>query len=153
MSIIDYKYRCYCKERFPLPSEQQVAELERGLKSTLPADYRHFLLEFNGGYFHEPAIPPVTDGCPKDVLAVMHGVEVRSEGHFALGDDASVFDDNDPVMCLPIGGTPMGGLIVMSLWPESAGTILYKQAWGEFFFLADGIEEFFELLTDPEPDE
>jgi hypothetical protein len=61
-----------------------------------------------------------------------------------------LFDDNDPPKILPIGGTPMGGLIILDTAPgEGRGDIWLKQAFGDFYYLADGIEEFFGLLREP----
>ncbi len=131
-----------------------MAELERRLKIRLPQEYRSFLLEFNGGYFEDADIVPVEEGCPQDGLDYLCGI-ASGDGQMLseLGNaiDVDLFDNNDPMVSLPIGGTGMGGLIVLSLWPEEAGTILYKKPLGDFYLLADGIEEFFELLTDPGP--
>lgn len=44
----------------------------------------------------------------------------------------------------------MGGLIILDTVPgEGRGEIYYKQAFGEFYWLAEGIEEFFTLLREP----
>ncbi len=44
----------------------------------------------------------------------------------------------------------MGGLIVLVVVGEESGCILLKQAFGDFYILADGIEEFFSLLREPQ---
>jgi hypothetical protein len=62
-----------------------------------------------------------------------------------------LFDDNDPPKILPIGDTPLGSLIILDTAPgEGCGTIYFKQAFGDFYFLADGIEDFFDLLREPD---
>ncbi len=44
----------------------------------------------------------------------------------------------------------MGGLIILDTAPgEGRGDIWLKQAFGDFYYLADGIEEFFGLLREP----
>ena len=61
----------------------------------------------------------------------------------------ALFDNNDPPQIVPIGHTGMGGLIILATRPEDRGTIFLKQAFGGFYYLADGIEEFFGLLREP----
>ena len=46
----------------------------------------------------------------------------------------------------------MGGLILLITHPEDLGDVVYKEPYGDFYFLADGIEGFFELLREPPPD-
>jgi hypothetical protein len=65
----------------------------------------------------------------------------------------NLFDDNDPPKIIPIGGTPMGDFIMLvTELGETPGAILFKQAFGEFYFLADGIEEFFGFLRESPDD-
>jgi hypothetical protein len=126
--------------------------LERRIQVTFPESYRRFLLEYNGGFFRDPGIAPVGDGCPDDSLTELYGIGA-SDPCAELGDSASLalFDGNDPPVIVPIGYTIMGGLIILVTDPEGYGAILLKEAYGDFFYLADGIEEFFELLQDPPP--
>ena len=63
-------------------------------------------------------------------------------------DDLALFEENDPPVILPIGDTPMNSLIILELAGDSAGSILLKVAFGDFYYLASGIEEFFTLLHD-----
>jgi hypothetical protein len=58
MSAIDLAYAKFCKKRFPLPTERQVSDLENRIGIRLPADFRQFILDYNGGYFTEPDITP-----------------------------------------------------------------------------------------------
>lgn len=48
---IEYAYRRFAVRRFPLPSEEQLVEVERQLGVRLPEEYREYILDFNGGYF------------------------------------------------------------------------------------------------------
>jgi hypothetical protein len=150
MSNIEDAYRKFSTDRFPLPTEQQLAELEARVRVGLPPDYRRFVLQVNGGYFNEPEITPVGEGCPPDSLTCVHGigashweVELASEFYLAL------FDENDPPIILPIGHTSMGGLIILTTEADGRGEILLKQAFGDFHYLAKGIDEFFTLLREP----
>ena len=151
MTATDDAYRKFLRERFPLPTEEQVAELERRIHVDFPADYRRFILEFNGGYFHEPVITPTAEGCPEDALTYLNGIGASYEGYeLACQSDLSLFDENDPPKIVPIGGTPIGGLIILDTAPgEGRGEIYYKQPFGDFYWIAEGIEDFFTLLREP----
>jgi hypothetical protein len=152
MTTIEFAYRRFSRKRFPLPTEAQVRALERRIQVTFPDDYRQFLLEYNGGYFTEPAIMPASEVCPQDALAFLSGIGA-SHPEAELGEPGALvlFDDNDPPKILPIGDTPLGSLIILDTAPgEGRGTIYFKQAFGDFYFLADGIEDFFDLLREPD---
>jgi hypothetical protein len=152
MSTTRYAYSRFCREGFPLPSEQQVVALERRIRIGFPENYRNFLLEFNGGYFTEPEITPVVEGCPLDGLTFLNGINaVHEAAELGRPSDLLLFDDNDPPKIVPIGATGMGGLIILVTEKEDRGTIFLKQAYAGFFFLADSIEDFFELLREPKP--
>ena len=153
MTTIEYAYRRFSKARFPLPSDASVAELEQRIGVTFPDDYRQFLLEFNGGFFTEPVIVPSTPDCPEDALTSMFGLGAsHPSSELARERDLALFTENDPPQIIPIGSTIMGGLIILIVRPDGRGQIFLKKAFGDFYLLAHGIEEFFELLHEP-PDE
>jgi len=151
MSIIDDAYRRFLKERFPLPTAAQVAALEERIHVQFRDDYRRFLLDFNGGYFQCPEISPVGEQCPLETLQILFGLNPsHSEAELGRPGDAVLFDDNDPPKILPVGRTGMGGLIILDTAPgDGQGAIFLKQAYGDFYYLADGIEDFFALLREP----
>lgn len=149
MNTIEFAYRQFSRKRFPLPSEKQVESLERRMNLTLPDDYRRFILEFNGGVFTEPVFE--FEGGFRDRLTAMYGIGASYEaGELENLSNLSLFDDNDPPEILPIGDTMMGGLIILHVHPEVSGAIFYKQAYGDFYYQADDIEEFFAMLREPE---
>ena len=45
---IEDAYRRFAIERFSLPSEEQIGELETRIGVVFSDDYRRFLLEYNG---------------------------------------------------------------------------------------------------------
>jgi len=141
-------------ERFPLPAEKLVRELEGRLKIPLPPHYRQFILEFNGGCFGEPhpVITPVHDECPCDSLTDLWGINATYK-HAELGRDTNLFDDNDPPIILPIGYTSMGNLLY--LVTEEApdyGSVCLKLAFcWTVFVIADTMAEFFGLLRSDYP--
>jgi hypothetical protein len=150
MNTISYAYRQFSLERFPLPTELQVHSLERRMNLTLPDDYRQFILEFNGGIFTEPDIE-MEDGSRDDRLTALYGIGASyPDGELENLSNVGLFDNNDPPQILPIGSTITGSLIILVLRPEDSGVICYKKAYGDFYFMADGIEEFFAMLREPE---
>ena len=150
MELIEYTYRRFIKQQFlPLPTQEQVAALEWRINVRFPDDYRQFLLDYNGGYFTEPEIR-LPGGDPlRFALWQLYGIGALHRGA-ELGNPASLvlFDDNDPPKVLPIGCTGMGSLIVLATRPEDRGTIFLKEAFGGWFFLAEGIAGLFELLRE-----
>jgi hypothetical protein len=153
MTTIEFAYRQFSRTRFPLPTDAQVRELERRIQVEFPDDYRNFLLEYNGGYFMEPEITPTLEGCPQDALTFIHGMGASHEvAELAHHSDLYLFDDNDPPKIIPIGCTSLGSLIILDVAPvEERGAIYFKQAFGDVYYLAQGIEEFFGLLREPTP--
>jgi SMI1 / KNR4 family (SUKH-1) len=140
--------------RFPLPTEEQVRELERRLKIPLPGHYRQFILEFNGGCFQEPwpLITPVHDDAPLEHLSDLWGIGADYP-HAELGHDTCNFDDNDPPIVLPIGYTVRNCLLYLGT--EDApdyGSVCVKLAFcWTVFVIADTMDEFFGLLRSEQP--
>lgn len=151
MTTIENAYVRFAKERFPLPSEGQLAELEREIGVRFADDYRKFILEFNGGYFKCPEITPIGEGCPLETLAFLFGIAAsHPEAELGRPDRTALFDDNEPPKIIPIGSTGMGGLIILDTAPgDGQGAIFLKQAFGGFHYLVDGIEAFLALLREP----
>ncbi len=146
---IESAYQKFCRERFPLPTESEVAALEAKIKVRFPDDFRKFLLAYNGGYFSDPVITPTTEGCPEDALIFISGLHPsHPEAELGSDVDLEVFEDNDPPQLLPIGATPLGSLILLDVVrdEDGFGNIYFKQAFGDCYYLADNIEHFFSLL-------
>jgi hypothetical protein len=81
------------------------------------------------------------------IRALHHSAELASDRAINL------FDDNNPPKIIPIADTPLNDKIILDTAPgEGRGNIYFKQAFGDFYYLADGIEEFFGLLHGPESD-
>jgi hypothetical protein len=151
MTTIENAYDRFSVERFPLPSDAQLSALEQRLGIVFPDDYRQFILEYNGGYFKCPEITPVGEGCPLETLQILFGIGPSHwEAELGRPSDIALFDDNDPPKIVPIGRTGMGGLIILDTAPgDGQGAIFLKKAFGNFYYLLDGIEAFFALLREP----
>jgi hypothetical protein len=151
MKTIEAAYDRFCTERFALPGEARLAAIERRIGVRFPEDYRQFVLQFNGGYFKCPEITPVGDGCPVETLQALFAIGA-SHPTAELGRecDLALFDDNAPPKIVPIGSTGIGGLIILDTAPgHGQGAIYLKVAFGDFYYLLDGIEAFFSLLREP----
>ena len=151
MNTIRAAYNAFCEERFPLPTGKAISDLETRIGVELPADYRQYLVEFNGGFFSEPEITPPLEECPADRLISMGGLGATDPAEELASEAAlGMFDDNYPAQVLPIGSTLMGNLILLITHPEGRGCIVLKKAFSDdSFVLAEGIEEFFGLLREP----
>ena len=151
MTTIETAYDRFATRRFPLPCEEQVAQLEQQIEVRFPDAYREFLLQFNGGYFKCPEITPVSADCPLETLAMLFGIGAsHREAELCTPARMSLFDDNTPPKIVPIGSTGMGGLIILDTAPgDGRGEIYLKKAFGDFYFLVDELEAFFALLREP----
>jgi hypothetical protein len=150
-ATVKWAYERFCTRRFPLPTEAEVADLERTIEMEFPADFREYLLEYNGGVFNEPDFRGPTEGAPEDCLMVLFGMHATSP-HAQLGTKSSlsIFTDNSPPQVIPIGYTLMGNLLILMTDEEYFGAVVLKRAYSaKYFLLGNGIEEFFELLRAP----
>jgi hypothetical protein len=155
MNSFDRVYAALSTERFPLPSEGQVARLEQALGVPLPSHFRQFLLQYNGGYFNEPCIVPPDKSSPygllEDCVDFLSGIGGTHSEMAKVGSTHALglFDDNDPPRILPIGYTIMGNLLllVVEQGAADAGDVRVKLAdKSQSYFLAHTMEGFFDLL-------
>ena len=147
VTSIELVYSKFCTTRFAMPTVEHVTRLEEQIGVSFPEDYRDFLLTFNGGCFSNPRIVAPGKDTPAEYLQYMYAIGAPART-LELGSKVSLafFDDNDPPQVIPIGRTPTNSLILLITHPEENGSIVLKVAFGGFFFLSSGIEEFFGLL-------
>ena len=142
----------YSKTSFPSASSGAISELENKIGVQLPATYRDYLLKFNGGFFVDPTIVEDTSiDRPEDGLTYLRGISATHDSaELGSRQSLALYDDNDPVCVLPIGGTIMGNLLLMYVeyGADDYGTIALATP-DDAYFLADNILEFFSLITDP----
>ena len=132
--------------RFPLPTEGDLRLIESAIKARLPDEYREFILRFNGGFFDDPPVPP-NESCPGFTIAYLHGI-CATHRCAELGSDVGLFDNNDPALILPIGGTPGGHLLMMNVGEDADhGVIWLRTVSGTSHFVADGFMDIFDLFA------
>lgn len=119
------------------------------MKVALPDDYRSFLLEYNGGRFRNPKINAPYPNLRVENLDLLKGVNTSERwAEFGLPADLVLFEDNDPPQVLPIGSTQSGNLILIITHADDHGVIMLRTVNQESYWLSDGIEQFFELLSE-----
>lgn len=115
MSVIEQAYSKWCQQRFPLPTERDISDLEQRITVRFPDHYRMYLLEWNGGIFSEPDIVAPAANYADDRLLWLNGIHASAD-YAELGSafDLALFEDNSPPIVLPIGRTTANDLIMMS---------------------------------------
>ena len=148
MTTINYAYNRFCIKRFPLPSESRVAALEAAHRQHFPMIFENSFSNLTVGTSTSARLKSSGDSRPS-ILTYLCGIGAsHPSAELGAKADLAIFDDNDPAKIIPIGGTPTGGLIVLGTEPEVRGNIFLQRPWEDFCFLADGIEDFFDLLRE-----
>ena len=147
--------------KFGIATEEDVAEFEKQLKTSLPADYRQFLLTHNGG-MPEASVFRINyelgEGIVNDFFGLHDGPNYAS-----LRWHQEISRGRMPDILLPIGGDPGGNLICISLGTEDKGAIYFwehefegdegeEPIFDNVYRIADSFSQFLNELT-PEPDE
>ncbi len=144
--MFDKIYAKCCRTSFELPTEKQLVSFENDYHLNLPASYRNFILTRNGGSFRGLVIEFGDN--KSDFLTYMHGLNATFAGA-ELGEDINLFDDNEPPVILPIGGTGFGSLVLLVVGEGADnGNVLIKHPNDESFeYLAETLPVFFAALT------
>jgi hypothetical protein len=154
MDPVDEAYQKFCVERFPAVSIEQIQDLEASINVHFADAYRYYLLAYNGGSFTYAKLLFPRERPGNEYLRFMNGIGT-SHRATELGRkfDINLFDDNDPPQIVPIGSTWTNGLILLTTYgtdDEDDGKIIFKKEFGDFYFLADDIKQFFAGLEVPE---
>ncbi len=162
---IDKAYSLFQAERFPPTNEKVVALVEKQTRAKFPDHYRNYLLEYNGCYFEPPGpmIDAGSDEYPPPFLQWMYGIGADHPSG-ELGDQSklNLWEGNDPPILYPIGRTEAGFFILLITEPGDDYGCIYLRTYqspvfnteNESHYLAQGMEEFFGLLVEPElPDD
>ena len=148
---IERAYLKWCKQRFPLPGEQEISDLERRISAHFPKHFRDFLLEWNGGLFTWPNIIIGEDDHSVGSLKYLSGVHVPVDfAELGRAFDLSLFEDNNPPIILPIGRTTANDLIMLNvdLGDEDDGAVFLRTTDQNTIRLGATMDEFFSLLRE-----
>jgi hypothetical protein len=136
-------------------SEPDLVEFEGKLGVTLPADYREFLLEHNGGT-PKPNMFFISDEEGYGIAKYLFSVHARPR-YASLVWNWEASRGRVPATLLPIGGDPFGNLICISLGGDDKGAIYFwdhereadegeEPSFDNISFLADSFTTFIKNL-------
>jgi len=141
-------------ERYPaiLPSEAQVQEFEQLLGYQLPADYRFFLLAYNGGITDvERAIQPI-DVCICDLFGLYPGGTTERMQPLMLPTNPVLKElwGELPANLLPIGDTDGGDMLAIRFLPTGSEVVILDHETNALREMLR-VDTFTELLVSSSP--
>ena len=106
-------------------SEEELNDFETANQVKLPAEYRSFLLENNGGV-------PINqlNQSPQTIVTYIFGMH-NGDYYASLYKHIDMFNTRLPLSCFPIASDPFGNLFIMSLHTENYGQIFFWDHEGE----------------------
>ena len=103
-------------------TEQRLQEFEKSIGANLPADYRAFLLEYNGG------VPDKLEFKAKkyggSVLDCLYGIDV-SNVHNNIEQELDLLSTRIPTSFLPIGSDQLGNRILLGIKDKYLGKVYF----------------------------
>lgn len=101
-----------------------IVPVERQLGSSLPADYKRFLLTHNGGYPEPDAF--TIEGYPSGGDALVHYFMcVKDDDIYNLIDWVEAYSGRLPPNLLPVACDTLGNLICLSISGEDLGRVYF----------------------------
>ncbi len=154
-------------EKFPVPTEQEVQELEQMIGTRLPEDYRQFLLEMGGCYLYDDdTIGEIPLEDSDEVISVeqLYGLHADfKEGNIHFWDkyweetqEVGVYKNN----CVLIGDASEHGFLFLMCHGENSGVWYWDDCRtfpetsdenGDVYFVAESFEEFWKMLCESKP--
>lgn len=138
-------------------SEQDISKLEADVGCTLPADYKAFLLEFNGGRPRPNLFPVKSFENGTASVHTLLGIDRESESS-RIDWHLREYGDRIPSELLPIGYSDTNDILCIALSGESVGNIYYwdslnevsKGSYDNIHHVATSFKEFLESLFEDE---
>ena len=139
-------------------TEARLLTFEKKINSTLPADYRSFMLSNNGGQPENELFSFYNEGNEMDEVSVLecflpiHDNPYKDsfKNRFAQPlEDVykTLLEETDEKSFIPIARDPCGNLICLSLNAETFGQIFFFDHEQEIFsFISQSFTEFFNNL-------
>lgn len=143
---------------FPPISEEELAAFEQAYQIHLPAEYRDFLLRYNGGMPKRRIFDIDMDGFPNSIpIQLFSGV---SQTHpLGLQATMATFVGRMPANLIPIANDSFGNPICLSVSGEDTGYVYFwdrdmeqeEPDYSNVYFIAKSFNAFLDLLcTDEE---
>lgn len=140
---------------------RDLEALEKAVGAQLPKEYRSFLLKYNGGIPTPNAFPVIGwRGNPTGEIQRFFGIGTEAK-HNDIAWNLTTFADRLPDAVLPVGNSPSGDLVCISLRGSHSGRVLYwdsygdsePQAWGtngasNLYPIAETFDELLRILGD-----
>lgn len=138
------------------PTTTDVELLERLLGTSLPADYRQFLIRTNGGRPEPSAFSFDQYGQLQESLVDWFFTLDSSEKDYQIPKEFEVYTGRIPARLLPIACDPFGNLVLLDLGAKSASAIYFWDHenenmegdpwWDNIFFIAPSFTKFINEL-------
>jgi len=140
----------------PPTEETRVSALENQLGRTLPAEYREFLLRYNGGK-PKPGIFRFALRNGRNTDSRVHWFLSLYEGEFSnLERNIDTFRGRLPADMLPIADDPFGNIVLLGLHGDVRGKVYFwdheaepdsQPDWSNIDLIADSFDSFMRALT------
>ena len=139
----------------PPLSEDDIQSFEKEAGVSLPGSYKAFLLKYDGGQPSPDAFP--IEGMPKNpygIIQVLFGIHCDREEAYTLKSNYNIFRQDTPRNLFPIGCTPNGDSICLSLSGQDAGSVLFwdyyaphsPSTYDNVYKIANSFDEFIQGL-------
>lgn len=106
------------------PSDEDLQSLERDLGSTLPAPYRRFLREYNGGTPVPGVFGFIQDGRENN-STVREFFCVTGEGANSVRSVLETYKNRVPKGLLPVASDPCGNLVCLGISGGERGQVYF----------------------------
>lgn len=134
-------------------SVEQIKQFESDHDVILPEKYKHFLLQWNGGY-SEPSVFKISDEQGASVLNVLNGI---GDMYDNLEKVLDIYEGRLPAGFIPIGDDPGGNVICVGTKEPYYEKIYFwdheqesdePDSMSNMYLLAGDIYEFLDQLHD-----
>jgi hypothetical protein len=121
---------------FPPIHESDIEALEKQLQVRLPASYRNFLLEHNGGEL-SPNVFLISEREGNDNLRYLFGI--GDDEDYSISGYMEIYSGRIPDNFLAIGADDLGNLVCLSIKGDDVGKIYF---WDHDWEVVEGVPDY-----------